>query len=91
MANNELIGVDVFRTYALSERKNARKRLPASTETLRCVQNEGISFHTKSGFDTPFFSKLHILVETFRRNVSTTKNKKGVVRADLVSVRKFWY
>jgi hypothetical protein len=51
----------------------------------------------KSGFDIPFFSTQHILVETFRRfalaqlgvslawcaaaNVSTTKNEKGVVRA----------
>ncbi len=35
----------------------------------------------KSGFDIPFFSTLHILVETFRRNVSMTKNEKGVVRA----------
>jgi hypothetical protein len=42
--------------------------------------------HSKSGLYTPFVGNPHTLVETFRRNVSTTRKEKVTIRADLVSL-----
>ena len=58
---------------------------PRSVLFENLTNMRGALTHTKTGLYNPFFSKPHNLVETFRRNVSTTRTQKGATRADLVS------